>query len=189
MSTDPRAVQAKTEGGNAWSVGNYDLAIEHFSTAISFGGDKEFLKVLYSNRSAAYLKIKKNNQALADANKCVELDSNWGKGYSRKGDALLSLKNYTEAYNAYNYGLKVSPGDTTLTEKCEQAMKYMRHDAEQQQYQQHTHAFGSGNGRPNPTASTAPVTGWVYQAKLATLASCVLYLLPLGRTITGSAYK
>jgi len=83
MST-PEAIQAKADGAAAWSAGNFSQAAEHFTTAINLGGDKEFLKVLHSNRSAAYLKLNRITEALKDGNKCVELDNNWVKGYARE---------------------------------------------------------------------------------------------------------
>ena len=49
-------------------------------------------------------RIQKFQLALDDANKCLELDSNWIKGITRKGDALFSLKKFTDAHNAYNSG-------------------------------------------------------------------------------------
>lgn len=42
--------------------------------------------VLYSNRSAAYLKSDSKSKALWDAQKCVELQPEWAKGYSRLGE-------------------------------------------------------------------------------------------------------
>jgi stress-induced-phosphoprotein 1 len=44
--------------------------------------------VLYSNRSASYASLKDFDKALSDAEKTVELNPTWGKGYSRKGAAL-----------------------------------------------------------------------------------------------------
>lgn len=41
--------------------------------------------VLYSNRSGAYASLKNYEKAFEDANKCVELKSDWPKGYIRKG--------------------------------------------------------------------------------------------------------
>jgi stress-induced-phosphoprotein 1 len=41
--------------------------------------------VFYSNRSGAYASLEKYQEALEDATKCVELKSDWAKGYVRKG--------------------------------------------------------------------------------------------------------
>lgn len=51
-------------------------AVECYTEAISLDPSNH---VFYSNRSAAYAKDKKYEQALADAKKCVELKPDWGK--------------------------------------------------------------------------------------------------------------
>ena len=43
--------------------------------------------VYYSNRAAAYTKKEKFTEAIADAEKAIELKPEWAKGYSRKGAA------------------------------------------------------------------------------------------------------
>lgn len=170
------AQQAKSDGSFAWSAGNYAQAAEHFTTAINIGGDKEFLKVLYSNRSAAYLKLSKVTEALRDGNKCVELDSNWAKGYVRKGDALLASKQYTEAYNAYNSAARIAPSDATVKEKCDQAMRAMRNAADA------TANFARSAGSTGSTgspSSPSPAPLYVQYAHLAILVLIVLYCIPL----------
>jgi stress-induced-phosphoprotein 1 len=175
MSADPRGTEAKAKASNAWSEGKYDKAVEYFSEAITFGGDNELLKVLHSNRSAAYLKLNKMEESLKDANKCVDLDSKWGKGYTRKGDALLANKKFSEAYNAYNSALQFAPSDLMLTKKCEQAMRGIRNSTS-----------------PSPSGSSAPTTmptGFVYFLKVLVLVLCATYILPLGRTVSVTCYK
>lgn len=48
----------KSAGSKAWSSGNYEEAIKQFTNAIGADGsnNSEFLKTVYSNRSAAYMK-------------------------------------------------------------------------------------------------------------------------------------
>ena len=52
------AVDAKLQAAQAWESSNYERAAEMYGTAITLAdaGDKEFLKTVYSNRSAAYMK-------------------------------------------------------------------------------------------------------------------------------------
>lgn len=164
-------MQAKSDGTTAWSAGSYSLAAEHFTTAINIGGDKEFLKVLHSNRSAAYLKLNKITEALRDGNKCVELDSNWAKGYVRKGDALLASKQYTEAYNAYNSAARIAPGDVSVKEKCEQAMRGIRNAADA--------SAGTGGAARNTSGSSATnVNIYVQYAQISVLVLFALQMLP-----------
>lgn len=47
----------KNAGNLAWSSGSYDEAIKQFTSAISVANNSEFLKTIYSNRSAAYMKL------------------------------------------------------------------------------------------------------------------------------------
>ena len=164
---DSPAVQAKAKGSDAWSKGDYQGSITHFTSAIELSSTvtassssssstgKDFLKVLYSNRSAAYLKLNKVTEALRDSNKCIEIDSTWSKGYTRKGDALFSSKQYTEAYNAYNAGLRISPNDSTLTEKSEQAMRAIRNASNSNASSSYTSSSTPSSGRSNTLSASA----------------------------------
>eukprot|EP00598_Pedospumella_elongata_P006108 CAMPEP_0184974678 /NCGR_PEP_ID=MMETSP1098-20130426/6099_1 /TAXON_ID=89044 /ORGANISM="Spumella elongata, Strain CCAP 955/1" /LENGTH=421 /DNA_ID=CAMNT_0027497293 /DNA_START=20 /DNA_END=1285 /DNA_ORIENTATION=- len=174
MST-PEAIQAKADGAAAWSAGNFSQAAEHFTTAINLGGDKEFLKVLHSNRSAAYLKLNRITEALKDGNKCVELDNNWVKGYARKGDALLASKQFTEAYNAYNAGSRIAPNDASMQEKMEQAMRAIRNASDQ------TSRASAGSSSPFAGVNVPPTPSadkYVQIAQTAVLVLAVLYMIP-----------
>ena len=64
---------------------------------------------LYSNRSAAYLKMGDNENALKDAEKCISLNADFHKGYSRKGAALHAMKKYDLAAKTYRLGLQRCP--------------------------------------------------------------------------------
>lgn len=77
MATDTeKALEEKARGNAAFQSGDFLLAVEHFSKAIGFNPTD---KVLYSNRSGAYASLKKFEEALKDAEKCVELDPTWAK--------------------------------------------------------------------------------------------------------------
>jgi stress-induced-phosphoprotein 1 len=70
--------------------------------------------LLYSNRSAAYLKKGDGPNALEDANACIALNPQFAKGYSRKGAALHALKRYNDSIVAYQEGLTKFPNDAGL---------------------------------------------------------------------------
>ena len=109
---------AEKELGNAqFKQGNYEQAIVHFSKAIELGATH----VLYSNRSACYCGLRKYEEALNDASKCIEMKGDWGKGYGRKGAALHGLGRFDEAIAAYEKGLDVEPGLTMLTNGLSEA--------------------------------------------------------------------
>ncbi|TPX55954.1 hypothetical protein PhCBS80983_g04906 [Powellomyces hirtus] len=101
----------KTRGNQAFSAGQFEEAIQHFSSAIELDPSNH---VLYSNRSASYSSLKNYQQALLDANKTVELKPDWPRGYSRKGAALHGLGELPEAADAYKAGLQVDPNNAQL---------------------------------------------------------------------------
>eukprot|EP00550_Attheya_septentrionalis_P011410 CAMPEP_0198306124 /NCGR_PEP_ID=MMETSP1449-20131203/58240_1 /TAXON_ID=420275 /ORGANISM="Attheya septentrionalis, Strain CCMP2084" /LENGTH=628 /DNA_ID=CAMNT_0044008671 /DNA_START=641 /DNA_END=2527 /DNA_ORIENTATION=+ len=87
----------KEEGNGAFNAGDYPKSIELYSKAIEID-DKNH--VYYSNRSAAFLKSGDANKALSDAEVCLDLNSEFAKGYSRKAAALFALRKFTAASDA-----------------------------------------------------------------------------------------
>lgn len=106
-----KANALKEKGNKALSENKFDEAIAAYTEAISFDGKNH---VLYSNRSAAYAKAERYEEALTDAEKTIELNPTWAKGYSRKGSALCGLQKYPEAFGAYSKGLECEPNNQTL---------------------------------------------------------------------------
>lgn len=105
------ADEAKSKGNAAFSSGNYEEAIKHFSEAIALAPTNH---VLYSNRSAAYASLNKYNEALQDAKKTVEIKADWSKGYSRLGAAYVGLGKYDDAISSYKKGLEFDPSNEAL---------------------------------------------------------------------------
>ncbi|KAK4282890.1 hypothetical protein QN277_014215 [Acacia crassicarpa] len=105
------AEESKAKGNAAFSSGDFDAAIRHFSDAISLSPNNH---VLYSNRSAAYASLHKYSEALTDAKKTVELKPDWSKGYSRLGAAHLGLGQHDDAIAAYKKGLEIDPNNEPL---------------------------------------------------------------------------
>lgn len=66
----------KDIGNAALAAGNYDQAIALYTEAIALDPNNH---VLYSNRSAAYAKQKKYQNALEDAEKTVAIKPDWPK--------------------------------------------------------------------------------------------------------------
>jgi stress-induced-phosphoprotein 1 len=112
--------ELKTKANAAFSAGKNDEAIQLYTQAIGLD-DKNH--VLYSNRSAAYAKANKYEDALKDAEKCISLKPDFMKGYSRKGAALSFLKRYDEAIKVYEEGLKIDPNNQQLLSDLETVRK------------------------------------------------------------------
>lgn len=59
----------------------YDEAIQQYTEAIKLNPNPVF----YSNRAAAYGALNKHEQAAEDAERAIDLDPKFAKGYSRLG--------------------------------------------------------------------------------------------------------
>jgi len=111
MTDADKALEAKNKGNTAFSAGDFTTAIQLFTEAIGYDPTNH---VLYSNRSAAYSSLNKYEDALADANKTIELKSDWSKGYGRKGTALHGLGKLEEALESYEKGLELEPTNAVI---------------------------------------------------------------------------
>jgi len=59
-----------------------------------------------SNRAAAYIEMKNWAEALVDAEMVTQLKRDWSKGWFRKGKALMGMKRYEEAKDAFEMGIE-----------------------------------------------------------------------------------
>ncbi|CAK4068225.1 unnamed protein product [Aphanomyces euteiches] len=114
------AEQWKAKGNAALSAKNNAEAIECYTKAIALDGKNH---VYFSNRSAAYLSDNQAELALKDADSCIAIKSDWGKGYARKGAALHSLQRYEEAISAYEEGLAKEPNNSACVGGLEEVKK------------------------------------------------------------------
>eukprot|EP00928_Gymnodinium_smaydae_P061750 TRINITY_DN45767_c0_g1_i1.p1 TRINITY_DN45767_c0_g1~~TRINITY_DN45767_c0_g1_i1.p1 ORF type:complete len:421 (+),score=107.87 TRINITY_DN45767_c0_g1_i1:60-1322(+) len=104
MAQDAAAL--KEEGNSKFKVGEYSAAIDAYTRSLELDSSQH---LCYSNRSAAYLKLGgKAEEALRDAEKCVELAPEWPKGYNRQAAALQELQRWDEAIAVCEKGLKAS---------------------------------------------------------------------------------
>lgn len=90
---------------------NYPEAIQLYSKGIEI---KPNDSILFANRSMCFLSMGKNDEALSDAEQSVHYDPSYAKGYFRKGSALVALKNYSSATEAFQRGLDLAPGDKSF---------------------------------------------------------------------------
>lgn len=88
----------------------------------------------------AYLNTMQNDKALADAEKCITLKSDWSKGFHRKGAALHAMERYEDSMEAYVAGLKIDPNNNAM----KSGMEAMRRDAQ-------VKMMGGSGGGSSPT--------------------------------------
>ncbi|KAG7524205.1 stress-induced-phosphoprotein 1-like isoform X1 [Solea senegalensis] len=92
--------------------GQYTQAVTMFTEAIKCD-PKDYR--FFGNRSYCYYCLEQYPQALADAERAIQLAQDWPKGHFRKGSALMGMKRYSEAEKAMEQVLK-------LDKNCEEAV-------------------------------------------------------------------
>ncbi|KAL3677292.1 hypothetical protein R1sor_027240 [Riccia sorocarpa] len=88
------AQESKMKALGAMSEGKLGEAIAHFTDAILSNPSSS---ILYANRASVYLKMKKPNAAIRDADAAIEINPDSAKGYKWRGEAKALLGQWEEA--------------------------------------------------------------------------------------------
>ncbi|GAM21971.1 hypothetical protein SAMD00019534_051460, partial [Acytostelium subglobosum LB1] len=110
LDSDELANAYKNEGNELFKREFYSKAIEKYSKSIDFRPSH----MVYTNRSAAYYKLRMYEQSLADAVASLRLRSTWVKGYLRMGMALVALNRLDEAKELFYRGLELDRDNVDL---------------------------------------------------------------------------
>ena len=108
LPVDIQAKLMKHRANEAFGKGEFTKAVEQFTKCIELDPQEA---VYFSNRSAAYAKLKQYDEALSDGQKAVSLRPDWIKGYSRKAFALFCLEDFEAALKCYEKALDLDPAD------------------------------------------------------------------------------
>nr|XP_020767586.1 tetratricopeptide repeat protein 12 isoform X2 [Odocoileus virginianus texanus] len=96
----------KEKGNEAFVRGDYETAILCYSEGLEKLKD---MKVLYTNRAQAYIKLGDYRKALVDCDWALKCDEKCTKAYFHMGKAHLALKNYSESRECYQKILEINP--------------------------------------------------------------------------------
>ncbi|KAJ0672473.1 putative Heat shock chaperonin-binding, tetratricopeptide-like helical domain superfamily [Helianthus annuus] len=111
---DPELAEKEREKGNeCFKEQKYPDAIKHYTEALR--RNPKDAKA-YSNRAACYTKLGAMPEGLKDAEKCIEIDPKFSKGYTRKGAIQFFMKEHDKALETYQEGLKHDPQNPELLE-------------------------------------------------------------------------
>ncbi|KAG6475876.1 hsp70-Hsp90 organizing protein-like [Zingiber officinale] len=105
------ADEEREKGNELFKQQKYPEAVKHYTEAIK--RNPKDPKV-YSNRAACYTKLGALPEGLKDAEKCIELDPSFSKGYTRKGAIQFFMKEYDKALETYQEGLKLDSSNQEL---------------------------------------------------------------------------
>ncbi|XP_055831521.1 protein SGT1 homolog A-like [Solanum dulcamara] len=99
---------------------HFDLAVDLYSQAIAITPNNA---QLFADRAQANIKLHNFTEAVADANKAIELDPSMAKTYMRKGLACMKLEQYQTAKATLETGASLAPGEsrfTSLIKQCDE---------------------------------------------------------------------
>ena len=166
--SDMSAAALKDEGNAKFKKGDYAGAVKAYTESLEIDPQQH---LCYSNRSAAYLKLRDSaSEALADAQKCLELAPDFAKGYSRKAAALQELERWEEAMTCCEQGIaKCSKPDADTLQKTLVEVKNRQFTAQLQ---------GCWHGKV-----TEALGG--YDQEMQFLDHCQVRVQVLGRSIMG----
>ena len=100
-------ISFKERGKEAIVAKRYKAALLHYHSAMETNPQDKHK--LYSNVALVWYKLKRYKQALVSAEKCIELDPNFAKGYLRKGKALIEMHRVEEALASFKQLQKKDP--------------------------------------------------------------------------------
>ncbi|GFZ06970.1 HSP70-interacting protein 1 [Actinidia rufa] len=86
--------EAKAQAMESISEGKLEEAIEHLTKAILFNSTSA---IMYATRASVYIKMKKPNAAIRDADAALEINPDSAKGYKSRGMARAMLGQWEEA--------------------------------------------------------------------------------------------
>nr|XP_002733822.1 PREDICTED: tetratricopeptide repeat protein 28-like [Saccoglossus kowalevskii] len=101
------------QSNEACQNGDFQKATRLYTETISLDPTNH---VLYSNRSAAFIKMQQYEKALQDAVTAKELCPKWAKAYYRQGLALQHLGRHADSLAAFSSGLSQDPKSLQLLE-------------------------------------------------------------------------
>jgi len=105
-----RQEDAKEKGNAAFKAGNNQEAVNQYTNGIDLDPhNKTLSSTLFANRAAAYMKLKKFTEALADCNKAIALNENYAKAYLRRGEVRMELDDYEDATRDFNRADQLDP--------------------------------------------------------------------------------
>ncbi|KAL6845403.1 hypothetical protein ACP4OV_024898 [Aristida adscensionis] len=124
---------------NAVVENNYLSASTLYSKAMDIRPDDA---ILLSNRSLCWLLMGNGQKALLDATKCRKIWPNLPKAYYRQGTALMLLKEYEKACEAFFHGFKLDPKSDEIELALREAMESMKNSLSTKLLEDHAEEEG-----------------------------------------------
>ncbi|KDO33319.1 hypothetical protein SPRG_02128 [Saprolegnia parasitica CBS 223.65] len=143
--------EIKRRGNQAFSANILEEAEILYSHAIEIALPTMGVHILHSNRSATRLKMGKFDLALEDAEAATTIDASFAKGYFRKGQALMKLKQFDAAIDALTTADNLEANNASVKKALQEAI-----------------ALKAAAGTAAPTTPLSPKKKTVYNSTTTT---------------------
>jgi tetratricopeptide (TPR) repeat protein len=109
------AASLKQKGNDAYQARKFAIAAQYYTRAIAVSPQPE--PVFYSNRAACYVSMEppQHENAAADCDEALKLDSRYVKALNRRATALEALERYEESLRGACCGHKTKKRTTKET--------------------------------------------------------------------------
>jgi tetratricopeptide (TPR) repeat protein len=112
-----RVEELQAQGSAAFRQGEHARAHDLFTVAIAAAEPPN--ANLHANRSAVLCAMMRFEEAIADADRAVQIKPEWGRGHSRRGNALHAIckrgeDRWEEARQAYTRALEIDPDNAVV---------------------------------------------------------------------------
>ncbi len=98
------------KGINAYDIGEYERAVEYYSTVIELDPQDS---IAYNNRGSSYYKLGQYKKSIEDCNKIIELDPKNSTAYSNRGLSYYELGQYEKSIEDCNKAIELDPQDSS----------------------------------------------------------------------------
>ncbi|KAL3365730.1 hypothetical protein AABB24_010730 [Solanum stoloniferum] len=116
-----------TKAKEAFIDDHFELAVDLYSQAIAITPNNA---ELFADRAQANIKLRNFTEAVADANKAIELDPSMAKACMRKGLACMKLEEYQTAKATLETGASLAPGESRFTRLIKECDEHIAKEAE-----------------------------------------------------------
>jgi stress-induced-phosphoprotein 1 len=109
-------------GNNCFLNGEYDQAIKYYSTIIK-DNNYDKMHIIYSNKSACYLKLNNYIAALNDGLNSIQCCLNYAIAWGRVGSAYKGLKIYENSLQSYKIANNLNPENENYIKEIQNYIK------------------------------------------------------------------
>jgi tetratricopeptide (TPR) repeat protein len=125
-----QAERLKNQGNSYMQKKEYALAADCYTAALKISPAGPNSHVYFSNRAAAFVSMKRFDEAVIDSERSLALKPDYGKAHARLGLTYFLLGNYRQAVEAYTVALKYEPDNKSSKTYLEKAARRLADGSE-----------------------------------------------------------